>query len=76
MSATYCPKCPCPNCEKVRDFIKDDGRPVVIPAIQNTGFPGPECAYERIAREYAERGQQMPTSMLLYCGCRKCSPTC
>jgi len=83
MSGAYCPKCPCESCEKARAWIQDSMRPTIVPTIQQqqpfvqqAGVTEPECAYERIAREYAARGEPMPTSWLLYCGCRKCSPIC
>lgn len=75
MSAGYCPNCPCGSCVQARsteDFWRQSYN-------QQAGFPvssEPECAFERIAKEYAARGQPMPSSLLLYCGCRKCSPIC
>lgn len=78
MSGTYCPKCPCESCERARAWITDSMRPVTVPVIQQQpvifqrDISEPECAYERIAREYAARGEVMPTSMLLYCPCRRC----
>ena len=74
MSGTYCPKCPCDGCERARSWIKDDGRPVVVPVIQNTGLGEPECQFDRIAREYKARGEPMPTGWLLYCPCKRCNP--
>ena len=82
MSGAYCPRCPCEACERARAWVRDSVRPAVVPTIQQQPFvvnvdgSEPECAYARIAREYAARGETMPTSWLLYCGCRKCSPIC
>lgn len=78
MSGAYCPKCPCESCKRARTFVQpsDPWRPSVVPTIQQTGLGQPECAYERIAKEYADRGETLPTSLLLYCGCPKCSIWC
>lgn len=63
-----CPNCPCASCVEERQQYT-----AVRPF---RTYDGPECAYERIAKEYAARGETMPSSLLLYCGCRKCSATC
>ena len=76
MSGTYCPKCPCEACERARRWIQDDGRAVTVPTIINTGIGEPECAFERFAREYAARGEPMPTVWGYSCNCRKCSVYC
>lgn len=34
-----------------------------------------ECTFERIAKEYAQRGEN-PPPLLLVCHCKKCTPKC
>lgn len=63
----YCENCPCVACMASRAQRK--------PLITHTGVSD-ECAYVRIGREYAARGETVPSSLLLYCGCSKCSSWC
>lgn len=68
MKAMSCPNCVCVSCVQER-ATEDSWRRSYA---QQAGLE--ECAYVRIAREYAERGETMPAGMLLHCGCRRCSP--
>jgi hypothetical protein len=63
-----CPNCSCHTCVEERQQYTAF-RPV------RTVYE-PECAYERVAREYAARGETVPSSLLLYCGCSRCSAWC
>ncbi len=87
-----CPNCPCAQCvaSRTSPYRRDElpftdyGTPGPAPGVDRwtgervvkTGAGDPECAFERIAREYAARGETMPATWLLYCGCKRCSPTC
>lgn len=62
-----CANCHCANCVR--------SRAIQAPAV-TLGARDSECAYDRIAREYAARNVPMPTGWLLYCPCKRCNPIC
>lgn len=69
-----CPNCPCADCVASR----------VNPEVVDYGAPGPaygryewdECAYVRVAREAAAKGQPPPNNLLLYYLGKRCNPIC
>lgn len=67
-----CPNCPCASCVEERASEAYWRRSYN----QQVGVSEPECAFERFAREYAARGEPMPTVWHYSCNCRKCSPIC
>lgn len=66
-----CPNCPCAACASERTTEAARRRSY----IQQVGLSEPECAYVRITREYAERGESIPAGLLLCCPCKRCNPT-
>lgn len=63
-----CPNCSCPSC-KPPEYVWRQNY-----TRQVTGVGEVECTFDRIAREYAARGEPMPTSWLLVCNCKRCRP--
>ena len=54
-----CPNCSCALC-KPAQYARMVGET--------------ECAFDRIARDYAARGIPIPTGWLLVCDCKRCKP--
>lgn len=74
-----CPNCPCAACLAERGETPKwtgpwDG-PFGVPC-PPLSDPGPPCAYEAIAKDYAAKGLPMPQTLMLYCPCRRCNPIC
>jgi len=72
-----CPNCPCSDCVAERAA---KGNEEAWRRLYNQQYglpdPGPPCAYDQIAKDYAARGEPMPAALYLYCPCRRCNPIC
>ncbi len=63
-----CPNCPCAKCVTERATANQSWQPGVP-------YETP-CAFDQIAKDYAARGEPMPSALLLYCPCKRCNPIC